>query len=184
MTIMTLAELKKHLPGVSLEDEALQRLLEANEFSIESLVGLVANETVIRFPRDFESIIFLGRKPTAIVSIKEAFGYDDQLTLAVDDYTLSGTTLRRVETGTNPRAYWTRPVEIVYSWADDSVDRVRVLVGLVKLDVNHNPGLKSFTVGQHREEYGSGGGKGEPSYEEKRAELLGSLQTSAAVPFA
>lgn len=181
--IIDLVQLKTHLPGVTLGDEALQDLLNANTHAIEHLVGPIADATELRFPRAYESIIFLGRRPTAILEVKEAVGFDDELTLDSEDYLLSGATVRRRETGPNPRQWWTGPVQFLYSWEDDLAERIRVLVGLVKLDINHNPGLKGFTVGQHREEYDTAG-QSTPTYEQKRDALLASLESTSAVPFA
>lgn len=172
--MLLVSEFRKHFK-TRLEDEAIQRLLDANSDEIIARVGPVGETSEIRFPRPFESIILLGRAAFSITSIKEAFGYDDELTLDPADYIVHRTTLRRVESGPNPRGSWVAPVQIIWTPGEDTNSRVRVLIELTKLDINSNPGMRAFTVGQHREEYDSGSATSK-SPEQRREELLLSLQ--------
>ena len=67
--------------------------------------------------------------------------------------------------------------DVTYRPPDDTANRVRVAIELVKLEFAFNPGLASQTIGTWSEAYTSGG----KSYAEQRAEILASLSPGIGI---
>ena len=143
MTILSVAEMKEHLPGtVSVSDDALGRLLNAAESSITEAAGPI--DTVTDYRRPSGPLLGLSRKAQGIVSVTE-----NGVELDPDDYELrpSGEVLMRLSTGPHPAVRWRGHVVIELAPADDMAERIRVQVGLVKLDLDYTPGIAGVTTG-------------------------------------
>lgn len=155
MTLLDPTMFREH-ETTTLPDEALQRLLDAAEGAINRRFGSLASLTEHR--RGGGLLLFLSRPAGTITSITERYG--DQLGLTdvvmdLTDYTLlpDGQTLRREWAGTHRADRWTDDVIAVYVPADDTAERIRVELALVKLDLTHNPGLSSEQIGDWSETY-------------------------------
>lgn len=130
--ILTVNELRQHIAS-GLGDDALQRLLEAAEIDITAKFGAVGSLT--EYSNGGYELLVLGRRPGSVSSVVELADTTSSLTLAADDYRVEGFLLRRLDTGTNPRDCWHGRVKVVHTPADTEVDRVRVQLALVKLDL-------------------------------------------------
>ena len=170
MALLTVEQLRSLIPGeITLEDDALQLLLDGAEAVIDEILGAIEETTEVR-DGGF-TYLFLRRRASAITSITENDGSTDT-TLAADDWTLGGDgrSLRRRSDGTHPATFWDRLVTVVYDPEDDSAKRKLVQAELVKLEIASNPGLASTTVGSWTEQYAQG-----QSYDQIRRDILASL---------
>jgi len=159
--LLTVEDLRKHIT-TSLDDEALQRMLDANEAAINLVAGpLGVSVTEIHYPVGYESIILTNRRYQTTTSpdtpiIVEGYGTPDARTLASDDFRVSGSAIRRLYFGTNPSSYfYAGPVAITGTPEDDTAIREMALVALCRLDVEFKPGIRAITVGKRRTEYQS-----------------------------
>lgn len=172
--MITVEQLLEHVT-TDLGEDALGRLLDAAYEAIEKAAGPGSDsdyasnvsELITPGPGD---LVRLSKPATAVVTVTE--GTTD---LAADDYELraSGQLLRRLSTGTNPRSRWCGRVDVTYTPVSDVNDRDRVAIALVKLDIDHQPGVQSETLGDHSITFASGGAGN--SYAEQRAAILASL---------
>lgn len=148
--LLSPADFRKH-QETGLPDPALQTLLDAAEWAINRTLTADAlierHETLGRY-------IYPARRVTTVTSLKETVG-TTVTTLAANDYLIhpGGWTIERLATGTNPRSVWTGVVELTTPPAADTADRKRVQLGLVKLDLAHNPGLTAEEIGDWKETY-------------------------------
>ena len=165
---LTVDDLRLYVSS-TLTDDALQMLLDAAYDEIEDVApsGQV-NELIDPGHGD---LLMLSREADSIVSIAEQF-HGTSVTLAADDYEVrsSGTTLRRLATGTNPSHHWRGRVDVAYLPGDDMAIRKRVQLELVKLDLAFSPSLASQTIGTWSETYTTG-----KPYADQRSEILASL---------
>lgn len=155
-----------------LEDEVIEAMLAAAAFTIDDLLGPVEEATEVHDGGG--SYLFLRRRASAIDSVTETVGETDT-TLDGTDHRLRGdrVSLLRLGTGTNQRSLWGAPVTVVYTPVDDSVDRERVQVALVDLDINHVPGgVTAETIGSWLEQRASNSAW---NYTEERDSILASL---------
>ncbi|HUW17467.1 MAG TPA: hypothetical protein VMW94_10345 [Actinomycetes bacterium] len=166
----TVAMLRAYVTS-TLSDAVLQTYLDAAMEAIDDVLGPVAMKERINV--SYGELVRLGRKAASITSVVED-ARSSSLTLAADDYELtdSGEVLYRLHDGTNPRYTWHSRVDVTYVREDDVADRIRVAVALVRLDLTYAPGLTSQQIGTWSETYATTGSR---SYEEQRADLLGSL---------
>ena len=178
--LIDVAGLRLHV-NTGLTDEALQDIIDYNEEAIGLRVGTVPERKVLLFPpAESTTIIQLGT-PAEIASITEWHDIEGYSTVLDEtDYFNTKGTLRRRGDGNHPYTYWNAPVQIKFVGAVDLASRKMVLVGLCKLDINHNPGLASFTVGQHTEDYSAG--VAQRGYVEEREALLGQLTNPETPP--
>lgn len=182
MADITVDELREHVT-TSLGDEALQRILDANQAAIDAILGPAGIPiTEVQYPTGYESVLLLRHRPEPTVSpltplVVEGYGLTDPVTLADDDYRLDGATLRRIDFGTNPGIHFSPPVAITYAPLNDSDNRIRVLIALSRLDVTFRPGIKAMTVGKNRTEYQTAAEGGR--YTDDRQALLDSLFTES-----
>jgi hypothetical protein len=160
--------LRQHIE-TELADEALARLLEAAYEAIDEAVGAAAD--VSEYFRVHGDLLLLSRRAESIASVTE-----NDTALETDDYELrpSGLTLRRLDTGTNPRRHWHRRIDVTYRAYNDESERDRVAVELVKLDLAYSPGLVSQSIGAWSETYTTGTGSS-LDYAAERATILASL---------
>jgi hypothetical protein len=155
VSILVPAQFREH-QATSLGDPALQRLIDAAEGAITSRFGALGQFTERR--RGGGLLLFLSRPAGTIASVTERYGDPVGMTdvlLDATDYTLlpDGQTLRREWTGTHKADRWTDDVIVVQTPADDTAERVRVAIALVKLDLTYNPGLTDERIGDWSESY-------------------------------
>lgn len=145
MAILTVAELREHVP-TTLVDDAVQRLLDATEAEIVRVAGEPGSTTELLTGGG--RYIALSRPASAITSITET-RYADVTVLAADDYLMhpGGYLFERQTGGTNSRHTWFGQVAVVYTPVDDADIRIGVQIDLFKLTENYTAGLVSETVG-------------------------------------
>lgn len=158
MTLLTLDQLKDHVGLVEVSSDALERLMDAAEYAITDRIGPPGDVTERHHGEG--RLIGLYRPAGLISQVVE-----NDVTLSSDDYYLrpTGGVLERLSNGTHPAFVWgghwagfpgpwpawggQRSVVVTYVPIDDFADRVRVQVGLVKLDLEYTPGVASETLG-------------------------------------
>lgn len=175
MGALTPEEFREH-QSTALGDEAVQRLIDAARAAIVARFGPSKEFTEQR--RGGGSLIFLSRPADTVTTVVERFG--DQLgmadtTLDASDYTVlpGGASIRREYTGVHPGDLWGDRVFVTYKPTDDDADRKRVEIALVKLDINHNPGLTSEQIADWSATYADNSAM---NYSRERDEILSSLQ--------
>lgn len=179
MALLVPAQFREH-QATSLGDVPLQRLLDAAEVAIAARVGLLGTLTERR--RGGGLFLYLSRRAGTLTTVTERYGDPlgvSSVVLDGTDYTLlpDGLTLRREWTGTHPANRWAEDVVVASTAFDDTSERQRVAIGLVKLDLTHNPGLASETIGDWSESYVNGSAM---NYEMERESLLSSLDAGVA----
>lgn len=177
---LTVDQLREHVT-TSLGNDALQRLLNDAYGVIDEELGPTGNVTVSQRAGN-GPLLPLARDAETIVSVTEdATG--TPLALAADDYRLrpSGGLLERLRTGTNPRHRWYGIVDVTLTPADDAAARDRAAIDLVRLELNFNPGLASYSTGVYSESYATGGGPDlQGDYAAQRQAILASLHPTEA----
>lgn len=179
MGLLTPAEFREHVT-TSLADSALQILLDAAETAIVGRVGEIGVLQDRR--RGGGTLLSLSRAAATIGSVIERYGDPLGLTdvpLATDDWTLlpDGYTLRREWTGTHRNDRWADAVIVNYTALDDTAERQRVAIALVKLDISHQPGLQAQQIGDWSETYAR---QAATDYKAERESLLDSLASNVA----
>lgn len=185
MAILTVAQLRGWV-NTGLGDSELELLLEALDAMIIARVGPLGNIIDIRWPRG-DRYILLGRKPAAIVSIKEQVADETPVTLSTTDYDLTVTTLRRSEYGPNASLIWARKVIIEYTPTDDLERRKLALIQLAQafLELGLHPGRVGFTVGAHSEQWANSANTQEGRAWQTASEaILGTLENGLVPSFA
>lgn len=154
MASLNVAGFRLHVT-TALGAEALELLLDAAWQAIAEVIGVEGDVTEVRDGGG--SFIFLPRPAATITSVKEWLGYSYERTLAEDDYRLlsDGVSLKRLATGTTPATYWAGPVEIEYEPTDDDSSRQVVQIALVKLFLDHHPGIQEEEIGDWRQVFQS-----------------------------
>lgn len=154
MAILTITELRKSVeyPTGSDADDALQLLLNASETAIVERAGASGDVTELvsgGWPQ-----LILTRPAASITSVTEDFDYAP-VVLATDDYRYiaGGYVLHRLATGTNPSHRWRRTIQVVYTPVGDLATRSVVQIALVRLFLNHHPGLTYQMIGDWTEKY-------------------------------
>lgn len=176
MNLLTPAQFRQHV-NTSVADPALQRLLDAAELAITGRVGALTAITERR--RGGGSMLYFGRAIGTFTSITERtgdpIGWTD-VVLDATDYTLlsDARTVRREITGTHKAERWADDVTAVYTPLDDTAERQRVAIELVKLDLAHQPGLSGQSIGSWSESYAA------LDYTETRESLIASLAPNTA----
>jgi hypothetical protein len=172
MALLTLAQLKEHVEA-ELADDALQRLLDAAEQTVEQRFGAIAtqvDEYVVnedQYPEGRDKAVALTREASSITSVTEQMFSADPDTLAADDYDLRGLVLERLDTGTNPRGKWGHRVVVTYVPFDDTSQRIPVIVNLVKLELAYR-GLSAEKAGDYS--------MTARQYHQERESILGALK--------
>ena len=180
---LTITRLREFVSS-TVSDSSLQILVDAAFQAIDDCIGPPGN--VSEFFTPAGDLIMLSRRAAAIVSASETlYSWSwTPLVLASNDYVLrpSGRTLVRLNTGTNPgwlgRWGWLGRVDVTYTPVDDTANRVRVAIELVKLQIAFTPGLASQTIGTWSEAYTVAG---TASYPEQREAILASLTNEGVV---
>lgn len=171
--LLTPTQLRQHV-STGLDDDALQRLLDANEEAIEKRAGSPAAFT--EYHLDGGKPYLIPTRPVGTVtSIVE-----NGVTLDATDYRIRGDGywLERLDTGTHPSTLWSHDIVMVYSITFDIAERIRVLIALCKQDIEHNPGKTSETVGDWSETYAS---NSVFNYAIERENILGTLDLMPAM---
>ena len=146
---LSVEDAREHVE-TALGDDALQRLLDDAEQAITDQVGALGSVTA--YVEGGGTYLFLPRRAASITGITEAYDSSTPLALAADDYRLGldGVTVRRIDTGTNPRLSWYGgPVRVVLVAADDEAVRERVQIDLVRLALNYSPLRTGETIGDY-----------------------------------
>lgn len=174
--LLTPTQFREHIT-TALPDPALQRLIDANTMAISQRAGAVGSLALVLYPRQ-SSMLFFDRPIGSIVSLVEFFNDPvgiSGVTLDSTDYRIQsgGLILERWGYGTHPADWWSHRVEITYVTVDDTAERRRVLVKLVELDLNRQPGLSGQRIGDYMEQ-----SRNEP-YNDEREAILASLVPSA-----
>lgn len=171
---LTVDDLRGHIES-SLGDTELGLLLDAAYESIDALIGPGGSED---YPASVTEILTVGpgdlfmlsRPAESITSISES--RSAPTTLDPDDYELIGNQMvRRVRDGTNPRSAWHSQVTVTYEPLADANRRDVAAIALVKLDIDHSPGVVSERLGDHSIAYA----QGDTAYAEEKAAILASL---------
>jgi hypothetical protein len=143
MALLTVAQIRQHIE-TDLEDDALQRIIDAEDAEITRRFGATSTQTDVL--KGGSEYLFLSRKATTIASVTEEV-YETTTTLATDDYDLWwNQALERDPDGTNGRTTWGERVTVVYTPQDITAQRRGVLIALVQLAVRYN-GVQSESVG-------------------------------------
>lgn len=172
MALLTLVQLKEHIEA-ELADDALQRLLDAAEQTVEERFGVVTlqvDKYVVDdslYPEGRDQSVILTREAGSITTVTEQLFSAAADTLAADDYDLRGLLLERLDTGTNPRQKWGHRVIVTYVPFDDSSQRIPVIVNLVKLELAYR-GQKSEKAGDYNMD--------SREYHKERESILGALK--------
>lgn len=143
MPLLTVSEFRQHVK-TTLSDEAVQRLLDANEAEINDRFGTSTTAAVEVFYPGSVNLLGLGRPASAITTVVEERN-DADSTLATDNYRLTpgGWTLERRTTAASPYTTWGDRVVVTYSIADEVAKRRRVLMKLTQFDIENRPGVSS-----------------------------------------
>lgn len=167
--MLTIAALREFVTS-ALPDDPLQVLLNAAEAEIIGVAGATGEITEHIHGYGLHRIV-VAREIGTVTSVTE-----DRIVLADDDYRVSGYVLTRIGTGTLPSWIWGSYLTVVYTPADDTAERQRVQMELVKLELNQDPGMSAETIGTYTGTYAA------PSiYAETRAAILASLTTGGGM---
>lgn len=166
-TSLTVDQLRLFVTSPLLDD-ALLTLLSAAAAAIAGVAG--ATSEITEYVSGGYTRIVVARQIGTLTSVTE-----DDVLLVAADYRASGYVLTRLDSSGNP-GIWGGRIVVVYTPADDTAERQRVQLELVKLDLNQNPGLSAETIGTWSETYAA-----PASYAETRAAILASLTTGGGM---
>jgi len=164
MGLLTVDELREHVE-TAMPDTALERILASCELAIAQWAGPLSFDEDDQVVDVTESVSAPGRTlllvrqaPTAITSVT---GIHGGIESGVDpsDVRIEGRYLRRLA-----MALWGERTTVTYTPTDDSAVRRTVLVQLVQLELNVQPGMAAQGAGPWSETYGK--------YLRQRNELL------------
>lgn len=196
MSLITPAVYKEHDAACTLGDDALQRIIDANESLMIRRLGPHAqagSNAVERFEGGQRTAL-LQQPAASIVQVRERRGFWQSsawVVLGTDDWLLEngGLTLRRLAGGTNSWYVWGAEIEVTYVPMANIAERVVALIDLCSLDVSGGAsgsmsgGLTSRTMGSWSESYGSGGGTSGTVKSKKNA-VLASLSKTGGLAIA
>jgi hypothetical protein len=168
---LSIAQFRAFNPAPNSTDEDLQILLNGAAEAIVQAVGPAGALT--ERVRPHGDLLMLARSPQWIASVVEDLERT-AVTLDPSDYVLEGQTLRRLNSGPNPRHDWRGRTAVTYTPLDDLGERQRVQRELVELELNSAPGLLSMRLDSFQEMYEGRGGSGK-TYAQTRADILASL---------
>jgi hypothetical protein len=170
VAILTVDEIRPFVdfPTGDAADAALQILLDAAEQAIVGRIGAAGavTETV---DGGWPTLI-LSRPIVSVTSITEDVDGDATLLDATDyRFAAGGYVLTRVSGRTHFRTDWHGRTRVVYASADDAADRQRVQIALVRLDLNHRPGLTAEAIGAWSQSYSG------TTYQDEREDILATI---------
>jgi hypothetical protein len=175
MTLLTVEEYKLLHP-TTIDDDALQLLLDAAESDIDArcgpLVDVYPDETITERHDGRFGYLTLRRRASSIVAVTERVDLTDT-DLDATDYLLrdDGRSFQRLGLGVNPSDRWLGLVTVEYVPVDNTAERKRTQAALVAADVNYNPGVTSEQVGAWMRQMSQAAG----SYAVEREAILASL---------
>jgi len=177
MPLLTVEQLREHIK-TTLPDDAVQRLLDANEAEIVERYGSSSTAaTYVFYPYNL-SLIALPRTAATVTSVLEDRG-GTEATLPIANYRLTqgGRTLERRSTATDAYTAWGDRVVVTYSIADEIAKRRRVLVRITQYDVENRPGVGSQSTADQSISYSS-------RLDDEREEIFRSLDSWRGPVFA
>jgi hypothetical protein len=189
MSLITPAVYREHDPGTSLEDDAIQRLIDSNETYMVRVLGphSIVGRPVVQVLRGRSHSLLLEQGAGSVVQVRER-GEDASWTVldALDYMTLDGgQTLVRLGTGPNSARSWAVLVEVTYVPLANLAERMVGLLEMVGTDagagITTSGAVVSRTMGSWSETYGSGGAT---SREAVKAGILERLRPRAGIVFA
>lgn len=147
---LTTDEVRQHI-DTPLDDEALQLLIDGLAAEIVRFAGALG--AVTDLAGGGGRFITLARPAASITSITETV-HTTVTTLSADDYLIhpGGYVIERLNTGTNPRWRWWGRVTVASTSVDDEAIRDIVLLDLLRLALNFNPGVSMEQIGQWMEQ--------------------------------
>jgi hypothetical protein len=149
----------------SLSDEALGSLLADTYLSLARVLGPAGPLTEL-LTADAGDLLLLSRPADEITTVVEL---EEELDPA--DYALQTTHLLvRLSTGPNPSSRWRGRPAVTYTVLNDEAERDRLALALIKLELDHHPGLVSRRLGEYSEAYGQGAG----NYSQERDDIFAS----------
>ena len=165
-SLITPTILKTHVE-TDLDDEALQRIIDAEEMEIIQRFGAHTAQTQDFETEQLTNVIYPTRKVGTVSSIIERVG-DIDTSLDPDDYEVqsSGKRIDRLSTGTNPSRRWGDLVRLAYVPEAEAAKRIMVLIDLCKLSLGYGA-VDSENIGDYSASM--------PDYEEEREKILNRL---------
>lgn len=168
MGLLTVDELREHVE-TALPDTALERILASCELAVAQWAGPLTFDEDDQVEDVTESVnapgrtlLLLRQAPTAVVSVLDVHG-GIETEVDPSDVRIEGRHLRRLG-----MALWGDRTVVTYTPIDDSAIRRTVLVQLVQLELNVQPGMASQGAGPWSETYGK--------YLRQRNELLRAIR--------
>ena len=145
MALLTIPEVRQNVE-TGLENDALQRVMDAAEEDITQRHGAVASQ--VDYLEGGLKSLWTTRPILSITSVVESVGTTDT-TLATDDYIQRhDTQIDRLDTGTNSRQRWGDAVKITYVPIDTTNRRIMAYIKLIKLEVEYS-GLDNSKEGDY-----------------------------------
>jgi hypothetical protein len=122
-----------------LDDDTLQRILDAAEKSVERSAGNAVSETQTESDAFGNQWISINRRSTSFTSVKERRRHSsDQVTLSSNDYRKVGPNkVLRLTNGDNPAGYWGKEVEVIYVPEVDVASRDEATLKLCHLSIEY-----------------------------------------------
>jgi hypothetical protein len=184
VSLISPAVYKEHDPGVALGDDALQRVIDANEAYMVRVLGPHTREgsPAVEIHRGGTSGIMPAQIVGAVSSLEETVDGRTWTLLAVDDWILldDGRTLARLSGGTNSRSTWAPLVRVTYVPRSNLEERILALLEMVGMDTTAgvaSGGVTSRTMGSWSETYGSGS----TSRETAKAKVLARIHPTGGI---
>lgn len=147
-------ELREHVE-TALPDTALERILASCELAVAQWAGPLTFDEDDQVEDVTESVnapgrtlLLLRQAPTAVSSVVDVHGGIES-DLDPSEYRIEGRYLRRLA-----MAMWGERTVVTFTPTDDSAIRRTVLVQLVQLELNVQPGMASQGAGGWTESYG------------------------------
>ncbi len=177
MPLLTVEQLREHIK-TTLPDDAVQRLLDANEVEIVERYGSSTTAATYVFYPYNVSLIALPRMAAAVTSVLEDRD-DTESTLPIANYRLTqgGRTLERRSTPTDGYTTWGDRVVVTYSITNEVARRRRVLVRVMHYDIENRPGVGSQSTADQSISYSS-------RLDDEREEIFRSLDAWRGPVFA
>ena len=168
MGLLTVDELREHVE-TALPDTALERILASCELAITQWAGPLTfdedgqvEDVTEPVNAPGRTLLLLRQAPTAVASVVDIQrGIESDVDAT--DVRIEGRYLRRLA-----MALWGDQTVVTYTPTDDSAIRRTVLIQLVQLELNVQPGMASQGAGPWSESYGK--------YLRQRNELLRAIR--------
>lgn len=132
----------------------IQRLIDDADNEVVRVAGSHPTATRSEQLVGGEVLLFLPAPAASITSVTEHLeNYLGGTTtvLASDDYRLwfDGRALQRLSDGTNSATRWGSRIDVVYTPVDDIAQRRKVILDLVQLGLQYQPGVQSERIGDY-----------------------------------